>query len=205
MQKCKCQVVCWRQVNMRLSKRLRTSILETQAYVCFNWSTCFSAFCVNPSDGKNTFGVVDSHKGNDLRCKCSAAMRNKLENGGSNHWDNRQFIDEINRINVDHLADTHIKCKPSGNYQELQCVNETCICVDEVHGFPMTNTEDIIDQLLLSKKKQDSIYSSASFRFDKSSVITPAAVIYGAMNTLACCTCLFGSDFVFSDPFKVIF
>lgn len=151
------------------------------------------AFCVRPSDGRNTFGVVDKRKSSELTCQCASAKYDKLvrgvDSGVSAEWlEERDSIERIDRINVEHYADTHVQCAPSGNYQSLQCANETCLCVSGQHGLPITDSDSILEHdLLVHNSKQHSRDPSIETLLGPRGVSTPAAVIYGALNTLACC------------------
>ena len=53
-----------------------------------------------------------------------------------------QALERLELTKTDHFADTHIKCSPTGDFAEMQCVNETCLCVNEFTGFPLTTKDD---------------------------------------------------------------
>ena len=85
-------------------------------------------FCVNPSDGKFTFGmtVKDSttESAQNVSCKCADHFHTTLE------------LHRNDKQNMQHYAQVHQKCDTAGNFEKLQCINQTCFCVDEKTGKP---------------------------------------------------------------------
>ena len=42
----------------------------------------------------------------------------------------------VDRDYMEHYAEVHQKCDSSGNFEPLQCINQTCFCVDVKTGRP---------------------------------------------------------------------
>ena len=85
-------------------------------------------FCVEPESGQYTFGmtVKDSatESAENVTCQCSQYFHERLVKG---------------RVDKDYMefhAQVHQKCDSSGNFEPLQCINQTCFCVDVKTGKP---------------------------------------------------------------------
>ncbi|CAG2119367.1 unnamed protein product, partial [Medioppia subpectinata] len=108
-------------------------------------------YCVNPLDGKFTFGLSLLEDASNVTCKCadhfyqtystipSKACRRDEDTGKcSCHKspDSNACADEVDQLNLERFAQISPKCSGTGNFEPLQCINGTCFCVDEATGRP---------------------------------------------------------------------
>ncbi|KAJ6220559.1 hypothetical protein RDWZM_006371 [Blomia tropicalis] len=104
------------------------------------------AFCVDPENGKPTFGVVPFSKAQNQTCKCSSAIFNKLNRlptmDITDYQAKLKALTDLEEKITKHYAETHVKCTSDGDYHQMQCVNETCLCVNENTGIPMTTVRE---------------------------------------------------------------
>ena len=83
---------------------------------------------MDKESGKYTFGmtVKDSptESAENMTCQCAKMFQDKLVTG------------RVDRDYMEHYAEVHQKCDSSGNFEPLQCINQTCFCVDVKTGRP---------------------------------------------------------------------
>ncbi|KAK7792204.1 hypothetical protein R5R35_000488 [Gryllus longicercus] len=84
---------------------------------CIPNSICY---CIEPSNGKRIFGeAVFSDYATQMSCSCSLAA-----------WEASKLGEKSD----------YFRCLPDGQYDELQCVDDECICVDKITGSPIGTT-----------------------------------------------------------------
>ncbi|XP_054169311.1 uncharacterized protein LOC128966487, partial [Oppia nitens] len=91
-------------------------------------------FCVNPIDGKPTFGLSLRSSAENITCQCAQHFYEKFTYDPSR---NKQY--DVDLANLEHWSQIHSKCDHTGNYEALQCINQTCFCVDEKTGRPLAS------------------------------------------------------------------
>ncbi|OTF78073.1 Thyroglobulin type-1 repeat protein, partial [Euroglyphus maynei] len=138
------------------------------------------AYCVNPNDGKPTFGIIDSHRSINQTCKCSQIMQDKLALAIDRLNPSKKDI-KLDKVITEFNSDTHMKCKFSGNFQEVQCINGTCLCVDEKNGQPLLDPKEILN-LDWARKNAKILYQPSQPKY----IRWESAVVYGALNRLVC-------------------
>lgn len=175
------------------------------------------AYCVDSENGKAIFGVADFGKLADATCKCSNAMYQKLSKIelNSNRIDfqeRERAFENLDSINTDHYADTHIKCSSTGDYNKMQCINETCLCLNEGTGVPLTTIGELLqlkheNELLAQSQKKPAKDSAKGRKNDDEDATEPpptespemkkykgsqevhgsAVTMFGAFKALPCC------------------
>lgn len=142
----------------------------------------YRAYCVNPNDGKPTFGIIDSHRSVNQTCKCSQTMQDKLALAIDRLDPSNKHNVQLDKVITVFNSDTHMKCKFSGNFQEVQCMNETCLCVNEKTGKPILDPKEIINNDW-ARNNAKTLYQPLKPEY----VRWQSAVVYGALNRLVCC------------------
>lgn len=64
----------------------------------------------------------------------------------------RAYYDAVDIIGRDLHPHEHFRCTPDGSYDRLQCINEQCLCVDNVDGAPTFPEDDLVDLKDIDKK-----------------------------------------------------
>lgn len=121
------------------------------------------------------------HRSINQTCKCSETMQDKLSLA-INRLNPDVHDTELDKVITKFNSDTHMKCKFSGNFQEVQCINNTCLCVDEKYGRPILDPKEIIN-IDWARKKAKILYQPKQPKY----IRWQSAVAYGAINRLVCC------------------
>ncbi|CAH1110393.1 unnamed protein product [Psylliodes chrysocephalus] len=114
---------------------------EFVSYKCIPGQTCY---CVNEK-GNRIFGEADftSIPDLELKCKCS-----------------RDYEDATVVIGRELNPVEHFRCAANGDYENVQCINDQCFCVDAYDGVPTypdeptVNITEISNTTLKCYKKQ---------------------------------------------------
>lgn len=89
---------------------------------------------------------------------------------------------KLDKVITEFFADTHMKCSHTGNFQQVQCINETCTCVDEKTGQPVLNVKELLIENSIVEKA-NILYQPKEPEY----IHWPVVVAYGAANRLVCC------------------
>ena len=83
---------------------------------------------MDPDSGQYTFGMTlkdsTTESAENITCQCSHYFHNKL------------VTQRVDKDYMEFYAEVHQKCDSNGNFASLQCINQTCFCVDVKTGKP---------------------------------------------------------------------